>query len=212
MPAAQRFLAVYAGVLTVVLALVALYGFSASSRTFDQITVHRINVVEPDGTLRMVISNHAELPRVIVHGKQQDTPPRPQAGMLFYNDEGSEVGGLIFAGHKNAKGEIVDSGASLSFDKYGAGQVVQLAGVDDKTDKFSGLSVAGYAEDGQRAQRIWVGRDGDGDAKVALMDAKGRKRILLDVAADGAASMSFLDADGKVVDRFPATKNPIPVH
>lgn len=211
MSAAQRFLVLYAAVLTVVLALVALYGFSASSRTFDQITVHRINVVEPDGTLRMVISDHAELPGVIVHGKQQDTPPRPQAGMLFYNDEGSEAGGLIFAGHKNAKGEIVDSGASLSFDKYGAGQIVQLAGVDDKTDKFSGLSVAGYV-DGRRAQRIWVGRDGDGDAKVALMDAQGRKRILLDVAADGAASMSFLDADGKVVDSFPAKNNPIRVH
>lgn len=211
MSAAQRFLVLYAAVLTVVLALVALYGFSASSRTFDQITVHRINVVEPDGTLRMVISDHAELPGVIVHGKQQDTPPRPQAGMLFYNDEGSEAGGLIFAGHKNAKGEIVDSGASLSFDKYGAGQVVQLAGVDDKTDKFSGLSVAGYV-DGRRAQRIWVGRDGEGDAKVALMDAQGRKRILLDVAADGAASMSFLDAEGKFVDSFPAKNNPIRVH
>ena len=58
----------------------------------------------------------------------------------------------------------------------------------------------------------WVGRDGDGDAKVALMDARGRKRILLDVAADGAASMSFLDADGKVVDRFPATNNPLQIH
>jgi len=211
MPAAQRFLVAYAGVLTVVLALVALYGFSAGSRTFDQITVHRINVIEPDGTLRMVISDHAELPGVIVHGKQQDTLPRPQAGMLFYNDEGSEVGGLVFAGHKNAKGEVVDSGGSLSFDQYGAGQIVQLAGVDDKTDKFSGLSVAGYA-DGRRARRIWVGRDGDGDAKVALMDAKGRKRILLDVAADGAASMSFLDAGGKVIDRFPATSNPPPNH
>jgi hypothetical protein len=211
MPAAQRFLVAYAGAVTVVLALAALYAFSAGSRTFDQITVHRINVVEPDGTLRMVISDHAELPGVIVHGKQKDTLPRPQAGMLFYNDEGSEVGGLVFAGHKNAKGEVVDSGGSLSFDQYGAGQIVQLAGVDDKTDKFSGLSVAAYAG-GRRAQRIWVGRDGDGDAKVALMDARGRKRILLDVAADGAASMSFLDADGKVVDRFSATNNPLQIH
>ncbi|HEX5954102.1 MAG TPA: hypothetical protein VFY94_13095, partial [Rhodanobacteraceae bacterium] len=85
MPAAQRFLFVYAGAVTVVLALAALYGFSAGSRTFDQITVHRINVVEPDGTLRMVISDHAELPGVIVHGKQKDPPARPQAGILFYN-------------------------------------------------------------------------------------------------------------------------------
>lgn len=138
-------------------------------------------------------------------------PGNRSAGMLFYNDEGSEVGGLIFAGRKNAKGEVVDSGGSLSFDKYGASQIVQLAGVDDKTDKFSGLSVSGYAG-GARSRRIWVGRDHEGDATVALMDAKGRERILLDVTADGAASMSFLDADGKVIDRFPATSKPTQDH
>lgn len=211
MSAAQRLINVYAGVLTLVLALVVLYGFSATDRHFDAITVHRINVVEPDGTLRVVISDHAELPGVIVRGKQKDPPTRPQAGMLFYDDEGSEVGGLIFAGHRNAEGEVVDSGGSLSFDKYGASQVVQLAGVEDSTDKFAGLSVAGYTA-GRGSQRVWVGNDGKGDATVTLMDAKGRKRILLGVTADGAASMSFLDADGKVVARFPATRTAAQFH
>lgn len=211
MPAAQRFLVVYAGAVTLALVLALLYGFSATDRHFDEITVHRINVVEPDGTLRMVISDHAGLPGVIVHGRQKGPATRPQAGMLFYNDEGSEVGGLIFAGHRNAKGEVVDSGGSLSFDRYGAGQIVQLAGVSDRTDRFSGLSVAGY-DTGTRAQRVWVGRDDKGDATVALMDAKGRKRILLDVKADGAASMSFLDAGGNVVERFPATNQSTRIH
>ena len=57
--------------------------------------------------------------------------------MIFYNDEGSENGGLIFGGRKNEKGEVVDSGGNLSFDKYGANQIVQRAGVDDKTDRFA---------------------------------------------------------------------------
>ena len=204
MHAAQRFLIVYSGILTLAFMVTVLCGFTLIDRTFDQITVHRINVVEPNGTLRMVISDHAELPGVIVKGKQEAPPTRPQAGMLFYNDEGSEVGGLIFAGHKNSRGQVVDSGGSLSFDKYGASQIVQLAGVDDKTNRFAGLSVSGYV--GQtRAQRVWVGRGRDGDATVALMDAKGRKRLVLDVTPEGAASISFLDASGKVIDRFPAT-------
>lgn len=207
MSAAQRLINIYAGALTLVLAALVLYGFAAGSRHFDQITVHRINVVEPEGTLRMVISDHAELPGVIVHGKQKHPPTRPQAGMLFYNDEGSEVGGLIFAGHKNAKGEVVDSGGSLSFDQYGASQIVQLAGVDDATDKFAGLSVAGYPE-GARVQRVWVGRDGKQDATLALMDAKGHARIRLQVSADGAASIVFLDAKGKVIERFPSAAQP----
>jgi hypothetical protein len=57
--------------------------------------VQRINVVEPDGTLRLVLSNHSRLPGVIVRGKERPFA-RPQAGMLFYNDEGTENGGLVF--------------------------------------------------------------------------------------------------------------------
>ncbi len=47
----QRFLAIYSGVLTIVFAVTVLCGFAASrSQSFDQLTVHRINFVEPDGT------------------------------------------------------------------------------------------------------------------------------------------------------------------
>lgn len=51
--------------------------------------------------------------------------------MLFYNDDASENGGLIFSGSKNGKGEVVDSGVSLSFDRYGGKQEVNLIGVND---------------------------------------------------------------------------------
>ncbi len=178
---------------------------SPKANQFDEITVHRINVVEPDGTLRMVISNHAKLPGIIVRGKEQAFD-RPQAGMIFYNEEGSENGGLIFGGHKNAKGEVVDSGGSLSFDKYDANQIVQLAGVVDKVDKFAGISVSDSVPAGDNHRRIWVGRDDDGAAVVALMDGKGRKRISMEVAADGTPHLSFLDADGKVVKEITAAK------
>ena len=51
-------------------------------------TAQRIDIVQPDGTLRMVISNHSKLPGIIVKGKEQAFD-RPQAGMLFYNDKGT---------------------------------------------------------------------------------------------------------------------------
>ena len=189
----HRYLLSYSYILTCVFAFVMFTGFtSAEKKTFDEITVHRINVIEPDGTLRMVISNHAQLPGLIVHGKEQAFA-RPQAGMLFYNDEGSESGGLIFSGHRNARGEVVDSGGSLTFDKYGENQIVQLAGVDDKENRFAGLIVS------DNNRRIWVGRNEDGAAMLALMDAKGKKRIVMEVKADGTPRLSFLDADGKVI-------------
>ncbi len=190
----QQVLIAYSAVLSTTFAVVLLMGATSHrSQAFDEIQVHRINVVEPDGTLRMVISNHDRLPGVIVKGKESPKVDRPEAGMLFYNNEGSENGGLIFGGHRNEKGEIVDSGGSLSFDKYGASQIVQLAGVDDKDNKFAGLAV------NDQNRRIWVGRKDDGAAVVSLMDANGKKRIVMQVAADGTASLNFLDTEGHVV-------------
>ena len=176
---------------------------SASSRveTFDEITVRRINVVEPDGTLRMVISDHAKLPGIIVKGQEQPFK-RPQAGMIFYNDEGSENGGLIFGGKTNKDGKVVDSGGSLSFDKYEANQVVQLLGVEDSEDRFAGLSVTDSITGTENYRRVWVGRGDDGTATIALMDGKGRKRILLEVSENGTSSLSFLDEKGKVLEKL----------
>jgi hypothetical protein len=193
----QQVLIAYSAVLSTTFAVVLLMGAkSHRSQAFDEIQVHRINVVEPDGTLRMVISDHDQMPGVIVKGKESPKVDRPQAGMLFYDNEGTENGGLIFGGHRNEKGEIVDSGGSLSFDKYGASQIVQLAGVDDKDNHFAGLTV------NDQSHRIWVGRKDDGAAVMSLMDAKGRKRLVMQVTADGTASLDFLDAEGHVVRHF----------
>lgn len=196
----QRFLVIYSGMLTAVFAVSVLAGFAKSPvTTFDEIDVHRINVREPNGTLRMVISDSARLPGVIVKGKEQPKVDRPQAGMIFFNDEGSENGGLIFGGRRDAHGDVVDSGGSLSFDRYNANQVVQLLGVDDKDDNMAGMAVSDSKEGGSGHRRVWVGRSADGSALLSLMDAVGNERIVLKVARDGAAEIDFLNEDGKVV-------------
>src|SRR5712691_1869150 len=133
-------LVVYSTVLTTLIAAFTLAGSAAAKvQRFDELDVNRINVREPDGTLRLVISNHARLPGVSVRGKANPPVDRPYAGMLFYNDEGTENGGLVFGGHRNANGEVVDSGVALSFERYGATfQIVQLAGVDDSKNHIVG--------------------------------------------------------------------------
>jgi hypothetical protein len=113
-PMFTKIFVMYSTVMTTLLAAFTLAG-SATARgqdrvqQFDEMDVHRINVREPDGTLRMVISNHARLPGVIVRGKENPPVDRPYAGVLFYNDEGAENGGLVFGGHRNANGEVVDA-------------------------------------------------------------------------------------------------------
>ena len=193
----QKGLLGYCAVTSTALGAMVLMGAHKRAATeFDEIRVHRIDIVEPDGTLRMVLSDKDRLPPVIIKGVEHPEAgePRPQAGMIFYNDEGSENGGLIFGGRKNEKGEVVDSGGSLSFDRYGAGQVVQLAGVDDPGTHFAGLGV-----NDSGGQRVWVGRDGDGVASISLAGADGKKRVSIEVTADGRSSLEFFDAHGKKI-------------
>ena len=198
MSKANGFLTAYAGLLTLVFVGGAVYANRPRSTAMDEITVQRINIVEPDGTPRMIISNHARLPGVLVHGKEKPLD-RPQAGVIFLNDEGSEIGGLIFGGRKDKDGKVRDSGGSLSFDRYEANQVVQLLGVDDAEDRLAGLMVSDSPSGTDVRRRVWLGRGDDGAATLALRDGEGRKRIVMSVAEDGTSRISVLDADGKTV-------------
>lgn len=131
----QKFLVVYSGVLTIALASVVLLGARrpASNADFDQITVHRINIVEPDGTTRMVLSDKAEFPGAYFRGKEYPRADRVDTGMLFNNDEGTENGGLIFGGSTDAKG-VPHSWGHLSFDEY---QRDQTAVIESSSDGSS---------------------------------------------------------------------------
>lgn len=206
-----KLLIAYSTVVTTLLAAFTLAGSLAARgqdrvQQIDELDVHRINVRERDGTLRMVISNHERLPGVIVRGKENPRKDRPYAGMLFYNDEGTETGGLVFGGRRNANGEVVDAGVALSFDRYGASsQFVQLAGVQDSKNHIVGLTISETESTGNR-RRLFIGHDKEGVASVSLMDRDGRKRIVLEVTPDGAPSISFLDADGKVVNQLGPTR------
>lgn len=87
------------------------------SKQFSTIDVERINIREPDGTLRLVISGKDRFPGSFVKGEEMARPDRRHAaGMLFLNDEGTENGGLIWAGNK--KDGTINAGASLTFDRY----------------------------------------------------------------------------------------------
>jgi hypothetical protein len=205
----QTFLFIYSIVATLFLIFAFLFVLRHQNplKTFDQIQAQQIRIVEPDGTLRMVISNSKALPGVIVHGKEAEKTDRPQAGMLFYNNEASEIGGLIFSGSKNTNGEVVNSGVSLSFDRYGGKQEVNLIGVNDKDNKFAGLSISdSHPGERKTPDRVWVGRNDDGSSEMALMDTSGRKRIILKVLENGQSSLTFLDDKGNILNSFSPTE------
>jgi hypothetical protein len=226
----QRFLAIYSGVLTIVFAVTVLCGFAASrSQSFDQLTVHRINFVEPDGTPRLIISDRAEFPGAFMRGKEYPRPDRSDAaGMLFMNDEASEMGGLIWGGLKDKDGKIQNH-AHLSFDQYEQDQIFAIDSGREDQEKFSAIRIgergdypiqeaydAGLRIDklpkGQQdaewkkfftthtgdANRIYLGRSPDKSASLRIKDEQGNDRLVVRVDAKGNPVIQFLDEGGKV--------------
>ena len=128
----------FSGATTMASALAAVFVLTGANdpgrkANFDEITVGRINIVEPDGTKRLIISNRAQFPGDFMQGKEGERPDRRGfAGMLFINEEGTENGGLIQKGSIDASGKVA-SGLSLTFDRFRQDQAIQLLNTDSAT-------------------------------------------------------------------------------
>jgi len=204
------------------------WGQAAGERkvVVTELDVQRINVREPDGTLRMTISNSATAPGLFFKGKEHAFPSRQAAGILFFNDEGTENGGLLFGGTK--KGSHVSSGGHLSFDQYEQDQVISLDQTEESGRRRAGLAFfdrpatpipveliermntpEGDAEferlkeaGGFGYPRLFIGKTENRASTVILRDAKGLARLKLTVTPAGDASIEFMDETGKIVRRI----------
>jgi hypothetical protein len=115
----------------------------SGNQKFGEIDVERINVVEKDGTVKMVITNVEHFPNRNdkINGRPTNEDRKKRAGMLFYNEDGIECGGFIYDGQKETNGH--SAGLSLTYDQYDGDQVMQLLTQDfqegDKRTVSSGL-------------------------------------------------------------------------
>lgn len=230
--AAPKWMIGYAAGVTAALAATLLMGAAGKRVKFTEIDVERINIIEADGALRMTISNQGRFPELIWRGKEYKHPGRRAAGILFFNEEGTENGGLTFSGRTDENG-VKHTTGHLSFDQYEQDQVFRIfhyqtgeattAGmeVSDRPHKsmdmdiVARLSAAKTAEERvavvrdaeasgsfDNKSRVFVGKSRDRSSAIGLMDAEGRPRIMMQVEADGGASISFLDAEGNVVRKL----------
>jgi hypothetical protein len=166
---------------------------------FVEIDVQRINVREPDGTLRMTISNSATAPGLVIKGTEHPFANRQAAGILFFNDEGTENGGLLFGGAK--RGRNVSSGGHLSFDRPDTPlslDLIDKLNTPEGSAEFETLTKAG----GFGYPRVFIGKNEERASAVILRDAKGLARLRLTVTPGGAASIEFLNESGKVTRRI----------
>ena len=221
-----RILEIYAVVSGLVIVLL---GF-AVLKPARVINAERINIIGVDGKPRLALCNKEELPDGVMNGKVLKRSEK-HAGMIFYNDEGVEDGGLIFGGEE--KNGLPSAGASLTFDQYMQDQAIQLLyaegggkrtahlafydrpeiPMDELDGRFALLEKlpdaeknAGYKkmkEEGLlEKERLFIGKDWDKSSKLILSDDKGQPRIEMQVTADGSAELLFLDAAGKVTKKI----------
>lgn len=229
-------LKVYAVVMTIGCAVLFAVLFNLiGSKKFKEIDVERINIVEADGKLRMVLSNKARqhpgtMDGVTYDERKGQRPP----GMMFFGENGNEVGGLVFDGNEG-KGQ----GGSLTFDKFRGDQTVQFihdeeadgryfVGVkmndqnmplNDLLKKDKEISNLPTKEEQEAAwrqlraegllmtERLRMGKDQDKSSVIKMRDAKGNVRIELKVEAGGNPKISFLDESGKIFYSLPPGKS-----
>ncbi len=105
---------------------------NTGSQKFSEIDVERINIVEKDGTVKMIITNVDRFPtgKTTINNRPTNETRKKRSGMLFFNEDGIECGGFIYDGKKSDKNHA--AGLSLTFDQYNGDQVMQLLTQDYK--------------------------------------------------------------------------------
>src|SRR5262245_50830672 len=142
-----RFLKRYAVVTSALLVVLSVAAFSRSTQKakFEEIDVERINVVEPNGLYRMVISNRPRSIGPVYKGKPFAYAGGNRPGIIFFNDEGTENGGLTFSGQRRPDGTVRAS-THMSFDQFNQDQVVNLDYSDENGRRWMGFSINDRAD------------------------------------------------------------------
>jgi hypothetical protein len=228
----------YYALATTVLAGVFLLGAADEARqiaTLDTLTVHRINVVDREGKLAMVITSHDDFPPPIINGKAMQRSSGAENGIIFYNERGDEQGGLTWSGIKHDDGTF-ESGNTLSYDSVKTDQLLQVNDGNDNGKLYAYMigwnrpdlstpefqSVLAQLQTAQTvaekraiiaqhpnlasAVRFFFGYDPANTAQVLLADGKGHPRIKMFVTAEGQAELQFLDAAGQITAQYPQPK------
>jgi hypothetical protein len=175
----------------------------AASATFDTLTVQRINVNDVNGKTRFVIANGSRFPDVEVHGKVYPRSINDTAGMVFFDGQGKETGGLGLA---KLNGDDI---ANFTFDY--AYQLTDGIRIVKRESPDGARWQAGFEildrrpvnssdESSQGIQRIAL-EDQNHNARLVISDTQGHPRIRIGVDETGTPAIEMLGPDGKSVYR-----------
>jgi hypothetical protein len=168
---------------------------------FEEITVERLNIVGPDGTPQVVLSNQDRFPPPVLGGDTlQGARSIAPSGMVFYDASGNEAGGFAVVSTEGGARR-----AALIFD-YSNSEAIGLGALDTQENYSSSLTIADRVplsadimETGTTgSERISIENE-NGTARITLNDGEGRPRIRLSVAEDGESRIEMIGESGEVV-------------
>ena len=207
----RRFLAAYSGFLTLLFLFAVLCGFARVDAgqgkvSFDEITVHRINIVEPDGTIRLILTNTPSSPGIYIKNKEYPHPNgRKGAGFLFFDEQGTEDGGLTYGISRDKDGRVVGSDGHLSFDQYMQDQIFTIDAGRDGDKKFSLLRmddrgdypITDALEAITRIRKLPADQQPAELKKFLETHPGDHPRVVLGRIRDGSSVLQLKDAEGR---------------
>lgn len=106
---------------------------------FDEISAQRLSIVERDGKPRVVISNRDRMPGAFWRGKETAHRSHGGGGFLFFDDDGTEAGGMGFSSGRT--GGRFGAESNMNFDQYEQDSTLQLVYQDDNGQRVAGVRV-----------------------------------------------------------------------
>ena len=106
---------------------------------FAEIDVERINIIEADGTTKLVIANRNRAPDQVSDGQSRPrTDANKSPGITFFDDAGDEAGGLKIRGDRQTGPA---ARRHLLFDQHRGDQAIGLISEEAATGRWAALQV-----------------------------------------------------------------------
>jgi len=173
-----KLLKLYALFTTVVMAVLGLAAFTngrgevvGSHAKFDVVDAERVNIREPNGNLRLALTNGPRSQNPLYKGQPFLYTGRHRPGIIFFNDEGTENGGLLIIGQRDSLGRVNALG-HLSLDQYNQDQVFVIQYAERNGKRRVGVQINDRHETSiydWSAQRDSLNRLPDSPAKTEAL-------------------------------------------
>lgn len=187
----------------------------------DELRIRKLVIVGESDKPAIVIAGKPNLPGPALNGREYPTSYSEgrelMSGMIFFNEEGDEMGGLVYNSFRLPNGRVAGVG-HLSFDRFKGNQVINLEYLENQSGVSSGLTFYDRPPDSfqENLDLIEAYRTTDDEqkraeikerlSKLSAEGAFGAKRLFIG-SRNETALLELKDTSGRVRTRLVIDQN-----